>query len=393
MTLPDPPDTAPAPDSGPPRPVGAGERSPLPDVLRGLALLGILIVNVQDFAGFREWTQTGVDRAVQVVTDIFFNGRSISLFAMLFGWGAAGLLARHGAATLIRRLAVLLALGTAHHLLVWHGDIISNYALLSLALLLTARMTWQMLVTLAGALGAYWLGLGLLSGVAVLDSPRPRFAGLPDLAPGMGYLEVVARRAATFGEDLIGGSLYNGPWLIALFLLGAAAQRTGLLTRPQEHGPLLRRLAVWGLGIGLPLGVLLTWLNTQSSLSAGLFAIPVRMGGGLASALGYVGVLGLLAARGRLGALRAFAASGRVALSNYIAQSLIMTTIFYPYAGAQFGTWGAAPAVLLALAVGLAQLPVSAWLLRQYGGGPLERLTRALVYGRASATRREPGAP
>lgn len=393
MTLPTSPNAAPAPDSGPPRPVGAGERSPLPDVLRGLALLGILIVNVQDFAGFREWTQTGVDRAVQVVTDVFFNGRSISLFAMLFGWGAAGLLARHGASPLLRRLAVLLALGTAHHLLVWHGDIISNYALLSLALLLTARMTAWALITLAGALGAYWLGLGLLASVAALDSPRPRFAGLPELTPGMGYAEVVARRAATFSEDLIGGSLYNGPWLIALFLLGAAAQRSGLLTRPQAHGPLLRRLAVWGLGLGLPLGVLLAWLNTQNDLSAGLFAVPVRMGGGLASALGYVGVLGLLAARGRLGALLAFGASGRVALSNYIAQSLIMTAIFYPYVGAQFGTWGAAPAVLLAVLVGLAQVPVSAWLLRSSGGGPLERLTRALVYGRPAGRRREPGAP
>ncbi|MBB5236211.1 DUF418 domain-containing protein [Deinococcus budaensis] len=378
-----------APESGPPRPVGARERSPLPDVLRGLALLGILIVNVQDFAGFREWTQTGVDRAVQAVTDTLLNGRSISLFAMLFGWGAAGLLARHGAGRLVRRLAVLLALGTAHHLLVWHGDIISNYALLSLALLLTVRMSARSLTGLAGVLGAYWLGLGVLAGVAALGSTRTRFAGLPDLAPGMSYLEVVSRRAATFGEDLWGGSLYNGPWLIALFCLGAAAQRSGLLIRPQEHRPLLRRLAVGGLGLGLPLGLLLAWLNTQGSLAAGLLAIPVRMGGGLASALGYVGVLGLLASRGRLGPLRAFAASGRVALSNYIAQSLVMTGVFYPYAGAQFGRWGAAAAVGLALLVGLAQLPLSAWVLRRFGSGPLETLTRRLVYGRGA--RREPG--
>ena len=116
------------PETGPPRPVGAGERAPLPDVLRGLALLGILIVNVQAFAGFREWTQTGLDRAVQVVTDIVFNGRSISLFAMLFGWGAAGLLARHGPSRLLRRLLVLLAIGTLHYVFVWHGDIISTYS-------------------------------------------------------------------------------------------------------------------------------------------------------------------------------------------------------------------------------------------------------------------------
>ncbi|GAA5513502.1 hypothetical protein Dcar01_02240 [Deinococcus carri] len=397
MTLPGPPEAAPipeasAPEAGPPRPVAPGERALLPDVLRGLALLGILIVNVQDFAGFREWTQTGVDRGVQVLTDIFFNGRSISLFAMLFGWGAAGMLARQGAVTLVRRLGVLLLLGTAHFVLVWHGDIIANYALLALALLLTVRLAVGELVLLAGAMGGWWLLLGLLAGLGTVTGvPAPRPTGIPDLTPGMTYLEVVIERAAEFRADLSGGTLYNALWLIALFFLGVAAQRTGLLTRPQAHLPLLRRLAFWGLAVGLPLGVLLAWLNTQGTRTAFLFSIPVRMGGGLATALGYVGVLGLLAARQRLGPLRAFAASGRVAMSNYIAQSLIMTTFFYPYGGVQYGRWGAASAVGLALLVGLVQLPVSAWVLERFGSGPLERLTRALVYGPGG--RREPRAP
>lgn len=389
MTLPAEPPPAPAPETGPPRPVGAGERSLLPDVLRGLALLGILIINVQDFAGFREWTQTGIDRAVQVFTDIFLNGRSISLFAMLFGWGAAGLLARHGPGTLARRLVVLFVLGTAHFVFVWHGDIISMYALLAVALLPTARLPARTLVLLAGLLGGWWLLSGLLAGLAAVGSPAGRPVFFPNFAPGTGYLETVAWRTANFVEDQLGSAVYNGPWLIALFCLGAAAGRTGLLTRPGEHRPLLRRLAVWGLAVGLPLGLLLAWLNTQGTRPAFLFSIPVRMGGGLATALGYVGVLGLLASRGRLGPLRAFAASGRVAMSNYIAQSLIMTTFFYPYGGGQFGRWGAAPAVGLALLVGLAQLPLSGWLLRHFGSGPLERLTRLLVYGRPA--RREPG--
>ncbi|WP_102127612.1 DUF418 domain-containing protein [Deinococcus planocerae] len=384
MSLASPPDQAPAPETGPQRPVGAGERAALPDVLRGLALLGILIVNAQTFAGFREWEQRGADGAVQVLTDVFVNGRAISLFAMLFGWGAAGLLARHGGGTLLRRLAVLLVIGTAHFVFVWHGDIISNYALLAVALLLTVRMTARELVTLAAALGAWWLLLGVLAGFGSLAGPvRPRFDGLPDLTPGMTYAQVVAGRAAEFQSNLIGGSVYNGLWLVALFCLGAAAHRTGVLTRPHEHLPLLRRLAAYGLMVGLPLGVLLAWLNTWGTQTAGLLAIPVRMGGGLASALGYAGVLGLLAARGSLGPLRAFAASGRLAMSNYIAQSLIMTAVFYPYAGAQYGRWGAAATLLLALAVGLAQVPLSAWVLRRFGTGPLEALTRALVYGRA----------
>ncbi|THF71197.1 DUF418 domain-containing protein [Deinococcus sp. Arct2-2] len=378
-----PPDSLPLNTEAPPERGPVRQRSPLPDVLRGLALLGILIVNVQDFAGFRVWTQGGLDRAVQIVTDIFANGRSISLFAMLFGWGAAGLLARQGVGTFLRRHAVLLALGTLHFIFIWHGDIIANYALLAAALLLTARLTAPTLVLVAGGMGGWWLADGVVAGVqASLSSTRfGRYAGLQQFTPDMPYPEVLNERAGDFSVNLIGGSIFNGPWLLALFCLGAAAYRIGLLLRPHEHLPLLRRLSVWGWGLGLPLGVLLAWLNTRGDYASGLLATPVRMGGGLALALGYVGVLGTLAAQNKLGGWLAFAASGRVAMSNYIAQSLIMTTVFYPYAGAQYGQWGAASAVALALLVGLAQLPTSAWVLRRWGMGPLERLVRALVYG------------
>ncbi|OLV15790.1 DUF418 domain-containing protein [Deinococcus marmoris] len=357
-------------------------RAPLPDVLRGLALLGILLVNAQDFAGFREWTQTGPDRAVQVLTDVFANGRFISIFAMLFGWGAAGLLQKQGLGVFLRRHLVLLAVGTLHFVLVWHGDIISLYAVLAFALLATARLTVRGLLTLAAVLGVWWLGLGLLEGFAALAQGlgAGRFTGLPALLAGQSYPEVVSGRAAEFLGDLIGGSLYNGAWLLALFCVGAAAGRAGVLLRPHEHPRLLRGLALWGLLIGLPLGALLAWLNTKGDYASGLLAIPVRMGGGLASALGYVGLIGLLTVHDRLGPLRVFAAGGRVAMSNYISQSLIMTAVFYPYAGAQFGRWGAAGAVGLALTVGLIQLPISAWWLRRFGTGPLEWLVRRVVY-------------
>ncbi|WP_221089303.1 DUF418 domain-containing protein [Deinococcus aquaedulcis] len=403
MTEPLPPAAASTPQRGP-----VQARSPLPDVLRGVALLGILIVNMQDFAGFLEWQQRGVDRAAQVLTDVLANGRFISIFAMLFGWGAAGLLARQGVGTFLRRHLVLLAVGAVHYVLVWHGDIISNYATLALALLLTAALSARALVVLAGVLGTWWLGVGLLDAVAASGRTGPRFTGLPALEPT--YLGNVADRAGEFWPLLLSGNVYNGTWLLALFCLGAAAQRTGLLTHPQDHRPLLRRLAVVGLPLGLVLGAALAYLNTRGDQATGFLAVPVRMGGGLAGALGYVGLIGLLAASNRLGPLLHFAASGRMAMTNYLMQSVLMTSFFYPYAGAQgfgwvgqglpgqgdafpyaggFVGWGAASALLLALTLGLCQLPLSAVWLSRFRQGPMEALVRRLVYGRAARRREE----
>ncbi|ACO45000.1 DUF418 domain-containing protein [Deinococcus deserti] len=385
MTAPDPAaslpaDVAPEPaEHGPVR-----ERSVLPDVLRGVALVGILVVNMQDFAGFLEWQQRGLDRVAQALTDVLANGRFISIFAMLFGWGAAGLLARQGAGVFVRRHLLLLLIGALHFVLVWHGDIISNYALMAGFLLFTARLNARALLTLGIAVGAWGQWVWLMDALVAFSRPeRPRFTGLPDLSAGSSYAALVAERATEFWPNVIGGNLYNGPWLLCLFFLGAAAQRTGLLLRPQDHLPLLHRLAVVGVPLGLLLGVALAYLNTQGDRASGLLAIPVRMTGGLAGGLGYVGLIGLLTVTGRLGVLRAFAASGRVAMSNYLAQSLVMTTLFYPYAGGLTGQFGAASAVVLALALGLLQIPVSMWWLRHFGTGPMEWLVRTLVYGPA----------
>jgi uncharacterized protein len=138
---------------------------------------------------------------------------------------------------------------------------------------------------------------------------------------------------------------------------------------------------VGGLAVGLPLGALLAYLNTRPEYAAGLLAIPVRMAGGLASALGYVGLLGLRSAAGRLGAWRYFGASGQLAMSNYLAQSVVMTAVFYPYAGAQWGRWGALATLALALTLAPLQPLVSRWWLARLGTGPMEWVVRALVYG------------
>ncbi len=357
-------------------------RWPLPDLLRGLAILGILCVNMQDFAGYDEWFQRGPDRAAQVLIDVFFNGKFISLFAMLFGAGMLTILDRAGGWRLLRRLLLLLLLGSAHFVLVWHGDIISLYACLGLLLLLpllTRPPAW--VLTASGAtLCLWWLVLRVQEALPTTTGPRYSFA--QNLPPDTSWPDLVHLRLTGFLDDLYGGGLYNLLWLLGLFLFGMAAQRGGLLARPDRFRPLLWGLVGGGLLLGLPLSLTLAWINTQNSNSAGFWETPVRMSSGLLLGLGYAGVVGLLVAAGRTGGFRVFAAPGRMALSNYLSQSVIMTSLFYPYGLGLYRQVGALPCLLMALALGGVQVWLSTLWLRRFRQGPAEWLLRVLVYGR-----------
>ena len=353
------------------------ERAALPDVLRGLALLGILCVNAQDFAGYAEWTQRGADRGAQIVIDVLLNGKFISVFAMLFGAGAFTLLERGSRGLLLRRLAVLLGVGALHYVLVWHGDIIANYAVVGAALILLERARPQLLVLVGALSGVGWV----LSFVGTLGN----LVGLRQLpavvSAGQTYLDITVARAHQVLPALGSVVGFDGFWLLALFCFGGALYRSGVLWWPQQHRPALKWLLTGGTLIGLPLGLLLAFFNTQSAFSAEVWGLLARLVGGLALALAYIGGVGLLTASGKLGWLRWFAASGRLALSNYLAQSLIMTSLFYPYGLNLYGQWGALPALLTALALGLAQVWASNLYLRRFSVGPAEWLIRKLVYG------------
>ncbi|TSA86132.1 DUF418 domain-containing protein [Deinococcus detaillensis] len=363
----------------PPAATRPSARAPLPDVLRGLALLGILCVNAQDFAGYAEWQQSGADRAAQVVIDLFFNGKFISVFAMLFGAGAFTFLERGGRGLLLRRLAVLLAAGALHYVLVWHGDIIANYALVGVALILLETARPKLLVWVGVFSGGLWALPFTLQALSVPNGLR----SIPDtVQTGQTYAQIVQERGHEALPSIVSVISFDGFWLLALFCFGGALYRSGVLWWPEQHRSTLRLMLFGGAVVGLPLSALLAYLNTQASYSADYWGILVRLTGGLALALAYIGGLGLLSASGKLGWLTAFGASGRLAMSNYIAQSLIMTSLFYPYGAGLYRQWGALPALVLALGLGLLQVGLSNLYLRRFQSGPLEWLVRKLVYGR-----------
>ncbi|MFC6591604.1 DUF418 domain-containing protein [Deinococcus lacus] len=308
--------------------------------------------------------------------------------------GAAGLYWRHGLGIYLRRHLLLLVIGLAHFALLWHGDIIASYAQVALLLPLWLRRSPS-----CTALTLWAVGLGLLYFIPTfwaalaMNWSAPRYGFSPQFEEHQSYLSILRERLHDLPSDsllgypydiqsLAGGLLFAGFFLL-YFLLGAAMQKSGLLARPQQHQVALRRLAFWGLGLGVPLGVLLAWMNAQTAAPYTYLSESVRMVGGLLMALGYIGLFGLISLGRSARRLLPLAYSGRMAMSNYIAQSLVMTTLFYPYTFGLYGHVGAAGAVAFALAFGVLQVALSRLYLAHFPRGPLETLVRWAVYGRS----------
>jgi uncharacterized protein len=170
-------------------------------------------------------------------------------------------------------------------------------------------------------------------------------------------------------------------YLLPCFLIGMWLVRQGVFHDPAAHGPFLRKLVLWGLVAALPpdlLGVAAcTW--RPDGLTVGMLSYV----GAFPQALAYLGLMTLWSLSPGAAWLRArLQAVGRVALSNYLSQSVICTTIFYSYGFGFFGQLGPAQSVLIIAAVWLIQLSLSTLWLRRFEMGPVEWAWRSLADGR-----------
>ena len=474
------------------RPVASDDRIQALDVVRGVALLGIALMNVEFFnrpigdldAGL-PLGATGLDYWAGWLVQVFVRGKFWTMFSLLFGMGFAVMLARATVAgrgflwPYLRRTLALAVFGALHFIGVWTGDILFSYATGALLLVIVFAAKPQVLLWLgvvllllaaafgaAGAVGhplpwqpllgfgipvlllgavAYalrrwplsgWRAAGLalyllpalamtLGSAAMLGRPpeaeqdRVRLAEartpverkaieagiaqraaqraihLQDIADetrlmrGESYADATAWRAGHFLK-MQGQSVGFAIIVLGLFLLGAWFIRAGVMTDPAAHLGLFRWLAWLGipLGIGLSVaGVLLAPSHLRGQNDAA-FQVAMGLGllGSLAASLGYIGAI-VLGLHGRLRRwLALLAPAGRMALTNYIAQSVIGTWVFYGYG---LGQWGMprAQQLLYVLLVFALQVLASRWWLARFRYGPLEWLWRWATYGRPPAMR------
>ncbi|SEO47004.1 DUF418 domain-containing protein [Aquisalimonas asiatica] len=371
------------------------------DALRGFALLGILVVNIQMFSGWgylgpgeREALPgAGNDPLTEAIMHLFFEGKFYGLFSLLFGYSFVMLASRMGAggpAFHRRRMIGLLAFGAAHSVLFWPWDILTLYALVGFLLtpFLNCRPLTLILwgVALLGATIAarwYWLGLDIPGPYETMGAHRLG-DNIHHLSGGS-FVDVVKANVelsvATALERL---ESLRGVKVMALFLLGAAAARMQLVESIGTYRWPLLATALAGLAIGFPLalvehGMIANLAPEHPGQIAAEIASPPLM------AIGYAGLLllfwgysGNILAR----ATRAFMApAGRMALTNYVGQSVICVPLFYGFGLNLFAEISLTTAVTIAGGVFLAQLLFSALWLAVFRQGPLEWLWRWQTQG------------
>ncbi|MBY0565276.1 MAG: DUF418 domain-containing protein [Hyphomonadaceae bacterium] len=391
-------------------PVAESERIQSLDVMRGLAVLGILAVNAAYFAA--PW-QTGINPLAPplavteatlwswFVMHVFFELKFITLFSMLFGASIFMLGGERSdkerGAVLRRRLSWLLVFGLIHATLIWYGDILVSYALTGFLVLLARSWRPRTLLIVGVLLFVLSIGLQSLFAVFLPFIPAGKLAEIEaqiwSLTP-----EELQRVVAAYQGGVVSATQENfGTWLQFLMsaLVGLVLRTAGVMMIGMalfKMGFLSARSPSWVYLIMVALGALAlaligyqAWLNWLTGFDfahmqgSGLFA---NLALSLFASLGYASLIALLVKGGASLVTAPLAAVGRMAFTNYIAQSLIMTTIFW--GGRGFGLFGEVDRPTLwaiVLAVWAVQLIWSPLWLSRFSMGPLEWVWRRLSYG------------
>lgn len=391
-------------------PISLTERIQLLDVLRGMALFGIVASNMRAFNGPMAayldhslmW-QEPANRIAQAFVDLFISGKFITLFSFLFGLGFAVQMDRASARGLakqtfyLRRLGVLLLMGLAHMFLVWWGDILTAYALMGFLLFLFRRRSQKTILWWAAGLYCWpWIVIGaflavVTAGVSV-PAPAPTTnAELQRLIAVYStgtYAQIFQERLKDVAAAFTFIVFYT-PRLLGIFLFGMWVWREGIVRDIGTYAPLLQRGLRWGLVLGLSMNALMvaiqeiwhpdpflpTPLGFFHQIVAGI-ALP-------ALSLFYACALALLWRQDRWQRrLQPFSAIGRTALTNYLLQSLVCTTLYYGYGFGLYGSVGPLPGLAVSVAIYAAQVLASVWWVRRFAYGPMEWLWRTLTYGR-----------
>ena len=371
------------------------QRETTPDVLRGFALLGILVVNIQFMAlssdqGARgEWTQGLVNGGATWIIAAIFAGKFYLLFSFLFGYSSSYIIKNDKAnrGRWIKRCFALMAFGAIHFTLLWHGDIIFVYGLFGLLLLAFLFRTdrvikiWTRVIYAVSGLLITFVAVSLLIQERYFPDRindeyiEPR---LDEVLRSGTFIEAISPRIELWVFGVITGIFLQGGLAFAAFLLGMRLARSNFLSANHDQGQNARMIKL-GLSIGLPVQALAAFLlvrNEQTTEPSEAIYLSTLFLGFLTAPLlsmAYIGIIRKLVIA-KPQAVLWMSSAGKMSLTNYISQSVLTSILFGAWGFGLFQELQIWAVLLLAIAIWLTLTYLSTLWLKRFNQGPLEKL-------------------
>lgn len=399
-------------------PVRPSQRFDIIDILRGFAIFGILLVNMEFFTNSFYAMVVGaydihstLDQIGRWIIAFFGEAKFYSTFSFLFGLGMALQLARaqekrpRFVPFYLRRMFVLLLIGLVHAYLFWVGDILLLYSVLGTVLLIFFRnrrpktlLIWTVIflvlpLLLNGAMvGLVSLGRMVADSGAMIDAELAKQVQIlmdadaqADLVYATGTFAGVTQQRVEDMKYVFSTWPFMGFNVFAMFVLGLYAGKRRLYENSSENVALWRKVWIWGLIIGVAGNLIYVIFgegaNRTMPSATLLISLVGQNFGAPALALFYMTSLMLLFQRPKWQPrLMPLSYVGRMALTNYLLQTVICTTLFYGYGLGLYGKIGIAAGILLTILIYALQIPFSKWWLSHYRFGPMEWLWRSATY-------------
>jgi len=378
------------------------QRDLAPDVLRGFALLGILVVNIQ-FMGLNsdqgargEWTQGFANGSATFLIAALFAGKFYLLFSFLFGYSSNYVIRndKSNRARWIKRCLVLIGFGALHFTFLWHGDIIFLYGLFGLLLtffFFRADRTlkiWSRIVFFVSTFFIVLIGALALMAEYLLEEDLGSItvSSLDEILRSGSFLESIPARLEVWVLGIATGIFLQGGLAFAAFLLGVRLARANFLSSPMDKAA-NERLIKKGLILGLPIQIIAAAILLQNEQSAepseSVYLISLFVSFVTAPLLSmfYVGLIRKLVEE-RPNLVLWMKPAGKMSLTIYISQSVITSLIFSPWGFGLFQDLQTWQVFVLAFAIWLLLSYLAAQWLKKFNQGPLESLMSSMTRSR-----------
>jgi uncharacterized protein len=378
------------------------QRDIAPDVLRGFALLGILVVNIQfmglssDQGARGEWTQGFANGSATFLIAALFAGKFYLLFSFLFGYSSNYVIRndKSNRSRWLKRCLVLIALGAIHFTFLWHGDILFVYGLFGLLLtffFFRADRTlkiWSRIIFSISTISIVLIGTLTFIVEYVLneDFQMSTESSLDVILRNGTFFEAIPARLEVWLLSISLGVFLQGGFAFAAFLLGVRLARSNFLSSPIDKSA-NSRLMKKGLVLGLPIQVIAATIllrNEQSaepyesiyliSLFASFVAAPLL-------SIFYLGLIRKLVEE-QPHLVSWMKPAGKMSLTIYILQSVITSFIFGPWSLGLFQDLQTWQVFLLAIAIWLLLCYLATQWLKRFSQGPLEKIVSSLTRNR-----------